>query len=85
MATELSFDAVWDVAHYLLGTCNSAANAIDHFELEADQDELEDRLLDINVELCKGCNWWHESCMLICDDGGNALCEQCAPELHANE
>lgn len=51
-----------NVGRWLLGTLNTIEGAIEHFDLAyLDPSDIEDQLLDINVERCQGCGWWHES------------------------
>lgn len=68
------------LADKLLGTCDSTEAALEYLELDADfdADAAEDGLLDLNVERCKGCDWWHESGELAGErDGEPGYCDQC--------
>lgn len=85
-AEKIPFELTWKVADYLLGTMISFSQAIEYFDINfdinIDENDLEDRLLDINVETCKGCEWWFNSCDLVFDETRQAaFCEQCEPEL----
>ena len=60
-------------ADYIVGTCKSIEEAAKYLELTHIQD-WEDHLLSENVELCQGCQWWHESAEL---DEDTLLCYQC--------
>jgi hypothetical protein len=68
-----------EIADWLMGTCYSATAAADHFEI--DSTDLEDNLLDVNTEQCKGCGWWFESGELTPDDDENddevGYCSDC--------
>lgn len=62
------------VRAWLEGTCLGEDAAIERFDLDCDTDEVTDAMLDVNLERCKGCDWWMECCML--DDDG--YCNNCA-------
>lgn len=65
------------MADRILGTCENPYIAAEILDLP-DYPDWEDRLLDINVECCSGCGWWHESCMLTYnDETGKSFCDQC--------
>jgi hypothetical protein len=69
------------VGEWLLGTMNSIHGAIEYFGLDIDSSDLEDRLLDINVECCYGCGWWHESGEFVETGAGGYLCSDCATSM----
>lgn len=77
-------DLLDKIKEYLNGTSKGIHDAIEEFELDCnDANYIEDRLLDgpVGLELCSGCGWWMESCMLECDEHGmDPSCEQCSPE-----
>lgn len=69
-----------EVQHYLLGTCKSPDEAIEHFELNIDAYQLEDWILGgpNGVEICKRCEWWHEVASLtFIEDINGGVCDQC--------
>jgi len=66
------------------GTCASNSEIADALGIA--ESDVEDKMLDINLERCGLCDWWHESCELEFDESkGFGCCEQCAPELHGIE
>ena len=75
----ISDSLLHDITHDILGTCKSLVEIVETHDLDVSEDDLEDRLLDVNVETCPGCGWWFESCMLeeSNDDSGKFFCEQC--------
>ncbi len=67
-------ELMWE---FLDGTCHSIPVACEATGLP-EYDDWEDRLLDINVEACSCCGWWHESCMLNYHEStGKSFCDQC--------
>lgn len=70
---------IHEIGDYLLGTCYSIAHALEHFDLPWDEDDLLDRLLDINVETCRLCGWWFESGELtgLEEDDEPGYCADC--------
>ncbi len=76
----LTDEQMEEIKHDLLGTCQSVATVLNNHGLDGHEDEVEDRLLDEPhaVELCVGCNWWHEPCDLTwVEEEGGGLCSQC--------
>lgn len=68
-------------ARWYEGTCTSIVEIADTLDLSVD--DAEELMLDANRELCGGCGWWHESCMLEYDESrGAGFCQDCEPELH---
>lgn len=68
------------LADKLLGTCDSVDSAIEFFEIDTDAHAATDGLLDLNVEACKGCGWWHNSYDLENEwEGDVGYCADCAP------
>jgi predicted Zn-ribbon and HTH transcriptional regulator len=66
------------VANYVLGTCKNPSTVIEYFNLDVDENDIEDLLLDVNIEMCEGCGYWFESSDLIDDDMENpGYCNQC--------
>lgn len=71
-----------DAAEYLRGSCKSADDAVIALELDIDEGELCSQLLDVDIELCGHCNWWHEVHELQYHaDDECGYCEQCREEL----
>lgn len=71
-----------EVGQYLQGSCKSTLEAIEHFELNIEEGVLEQRLLDVDVEICVNCHWWHEVCELeFVEDENGGVCEQCRESL----
>lgn len=69
------------MADYLDGTCKSIVEACQALELDEGFD-WDDALLDVNVERCSQCEWWHESCMLTAVEARNGFfCDQCLDDL----
>lgn len=65
----------WDsLADRLAGTCESIGTAMDYLEIDDDPDEAEEEMLNRNVEICPGCEWWVDSYELADMDE----CENCA-------
>ena len=85
---KLDREQLEKVGEYLRGTCKSTGDAIVALELSdaIDESELEADLLEVDVELCVGCNWWHEVCELefveICNGG---LCDDCREEQEVED
>ena len=71
-----------EVGQYLQGSCKSTLDAIEHFGLSIEEGLLEQRLLDVEVEICVNCHWWHEVCELeYVEDESGGVCEQCRESL----
>ncbi len=72
------------IAQRLEGTCNPVWRALDALDLkeELEVDEVEDRLLDYDLEQCRGCGWWFEPGELagLEDDDEPGLCDDCRKE-----
>jgi hypothetical protein len=73
-----------EVAGMLEGTCREIETALDLAGLEScdfDVTDIEDQLLDVSLERCKGCDWWMEPSELVDDENEQAgFCEQCREE-----
>lgn len=82
-----------EIVEYLEGTCMPPTAAIDHFELDCDEAEVEDVMLDANYELCPTCGWWCECHERIPDDRypnsdgmtPDEYCENCRPNPTDND
>ena len=75
---SISDEQLREVGEWLMGTSRTELDALEHFELHGvDEDELLDRLLDINVEQCSICGWWDESGSL----NANGECEDCLEDI----
>jgi hypothetical protein len=69
------------LAEYLDGTCRTIVEACQALDLDEGVD-WDDALLDLNVERCSHCDWWHESCMLThVEEKNGFFCDQCLDEL----
>lgn len=78
MDAPLSRERLEGIAHDLEGTCETLGAYIERHDLDMADDELEDQLLDVSLELCLGCGWWHRSSDLIGEDDSNpGYCDQC--------
>lgn len=76
--TKISDELINKISDYIEGTCKSLFEVIEHFELDVDDIELEDRLLDVSTECCVVCNWWGESSDMEFDDNLNGgVCSSC--------
>lgn len=78
----ITHEQLTEAADYLRGTPKSADDAIEALELDIDDGELSSQLLDVDLELCGHCDWWHEVHELQhhpADECG--YCDQCREEL----
>lgn len=57
------------IAEYLDGTCNSIEQAMDRFDFDFPVEDVEDRLLDVNLERCPMCDWWVVAVNLLTKKG----------------
>ncbi len=75
-----SADGLSDVQRlgdYLEGTCRTIVEACEALGLDEGED-WDDKLLDVNVERCFGCDHWFEVCMLeFVESRNGGMCEQC--------
>jgi hypothetical protein len=75
--SEIELTDLQRLGAHLEGTAKSIMIACDEIGIEEDPD-WDDKLLDINIERCVGCEWWHESCMLeYVESRGGGFCDQC--------
>ena len=65
------------VYQYLEGTCHSATDAIYYFDLDCTEEEVEEKMLELNLEVCPGCGWWVESYELVDENGELVYCDHC--------
>lgn len=66
-----------EIADYAQGTCHSTAAIASTFELsDADEADLQDKLLDYDLELCTQCGWWIETCEMA-EDADEPTCLDC--------
>jgi len=82
----ISDDKLDEIRNDLEGTSTSLTQIIDQYELDIEEDSLEDRLLDGSgaLERSKCCEWWFRSTDLEFDEARNGgVCEQCDPEAFA--
>lgn len=70
------------IVDYAQGTCLSPSAIAAHFDEVDDDagDDIEEVLLDANIELCRGCEWWHESGELADDEDHIGYCSDCRPK-----
>ncbi len=77
-------DKLEEIGDYLRGSCKSLSEAITAFNLDegTDESQLEADLLDVEIELCVNCHWWHEVHELqYSEENSGGVCEQCCDEL----
>jgi len=80
-ASALTTAQLDEAADYLRGTCKDVGAAAEMLGIEVDETELQERLLEVELELCVGCHWWHDVCELEFDeDEGGGLCDDCREE-----
>lgn len=80
-ASALTPEQLDEAADYLRGTCKDVGDAADMLGIEVDETELQERLLDVELELCVGCHWWHDVCDLeFVEQEGGGLCDDCREE-----
>lgn len=79
-------EKIWDkIYNYLEGTCNSPAQAVDYFDLKCSPEEVEEKMLDMGIEICPGCGWWVESGELVDENGEVVFCENCRSYLNSTD
>lgn len=61
------------IAEKVEGTTMSAAEIAEKYNV--DEDDVEERLIDENIEVCGGCGWWWDSGALDPD----LYCPDCSP------
>lgn len=84
--SKLTREELDRLADHIKGTCKSVLQALEYLEYEVDESVAEDQLLDVNVECCKGCGWWDESCELEKEKNGETgYCRQCIPDIEEDE
>lgn len=74
---HISDEQVREIADYLTGTCNSIDQALDRLDLEFPVEDVEERLLDVNLERCPICDWWMDSAELVNEAGDVVGCDTC--------
>lgn len=80
-ASALTTEQLDEAADYLRGTCKDVGAAAEMLGIEVDETALQERLLEVDLELCVGCHWWHEVCELeFVEDEGGGLCDDCRNE-----
>lgn len=47
-----------DIVDYMQGTCMLPMYAVSHFDLECDDEDVDDLMLEYNYEMCPCCGWW---------------------------
>ena len=79
---SISDELLREVGEYLRGSCKSTSDAIEHFELDIEEGILENRLLDVDIEICVNCDWWHEVYELeYVEEEGGGVCEDCREQM----
>lgn len=75
---QLSETDLQRLGEYLAGTANTIDDGIRVLELEVeDESVLEAELLDVEVQHCNNCGWWHEVCeMEYVASEEEAFCDQ---------
>lgn len=72
----LTEEELEQVAGEIVGTCSQTWHITERLGLgDVDGFAVEDQLLDLNIERCKGCDWWFNSCMLD-EEGFCADCQE---------
>ncbi len=63
---------------YLVGSPDTVREALAHLEIRCDRtdDEIEDRLLVAEVEICTNCGIWRDSEDIL-EDGDFVYCIEC--------
>lgn len=75
---KLTREQEQEIAHALLGTCETGVFQAEEYEVELQ--DIEEACLNQNVERCPVCDWWCESSELIDEEGNVVGCDQCRPE-----
>jgi len=77
----LTWNQLEQVAAELDGTCQELHTLLAKLGIVADPEAVEDQLLSVNMERCRGCGWWMDSCELVGDDidSVTGYCDQCRP------
>lgn len=76
---RLSDPDLYSLRQYLLGTANSLQQGLLALELDDNDYDETEILADLSeeIEICNGCDWWHEVSELEFTPEGDVLCEQC--------
>jgi hypothetical protein len=80
-----------ELGDFLRGTCRTVEEGLEACGLADkegmnDSAEFESLLLDVDIELCVHCHWWHEVCELTFNENqGGGLCDDCLDELGLSE
>lgn len=77
---------VWDtILDEAEGNVWSTGEIIERYDLDMDDEELIEKLLDLNFEQCSECGEWHHSGEMECPEG-SVLCAACYdPNYDADE
>jgi hypothetical protein len=65
-----------EVYGYVCGSCLPDLSWVSE-QLNVDESDVEDALLDLGLEPCQGCGWWHESFELSENEDGDFVCDDC--------
>lgn len=81
--STISDELLSEIKHDLVGTMTSIFEILERYDLEdiISFDDLEDRLLDVNVEECQECEWWCDSCDLTENEYGKFVCDACLDDV----
>jgi hypothetical protein len=72
-----------DIKEYLLGTCNTDADAADVFGIS--EDRVLDLVIEAEIECCTCCGWWHEDWEMSDINGADLVCLDCFDEESEDE
>jgi hypothetical protein len=68
----------------LIDTNSSLEKALEDIELtpdDYDMTDVQDRLVDLNLEMCVDCGYWQESGEFVdCDNEAHDSCTDCRPK-----
>lgn len=64
------------IAKEILGEVLTESTVLEKYDLEISEEELLEKMLDRNIELCSSCGTWKESCEIDPDEQ-NVICFEC--------
>jgi hypothetical protein len=78
---KITDDEISKIGETLNGTCKEIYHALESLGMEHidwAEDNVEGRLLDVEVERCVQCEWWHSVCeLMFVEEHDGGLCQQC--------